>query len=758
MIRFLLITCALLTVLPHYSVAQNGNVAIIPQPNLMVVQQTTFELSAATVIVYDKKTSKKDIAYLQKQIQRETGLTLKATKKRKAENVIRFVTDYSVTIPDNGYQLFVRSNEIEIRGNFAGHFYAIQSLLQLIRKENSKIFIPVTNIMDHPRFPWRGMHLDVVRHFFEKQDVKNYLSWMARYKMNVFHWHLTDDQGWRIEIKKWPRLTSVGAYRNGTLKGHYTESPDVYDTTRYGGFYTQNDIREIVRYADSLHITIVPEIEMPGHVSALLAAYPELACTPGPFEVQRTWGVFDDVLCPSEKTFSFLQDVLDEVCKLFPGKYIHIGGDEAPKVRWKNSTYCQSLIKQHQLKDENGLQSWFVQRIVNYLQTKGKRAIGWDEILDGGLAKGAAVMSWRGEQGGLDAALAGHYAVMTPGSHCYFDHYQSAYPTEPLAFGGYTTVEKVYSYEPVPKILPKEKHEYILGTQGNVWTEYIPDFSQVQYMIFPRMLALAEVGWTQPGNKNWTTFKEKLPIHFSWMEREGIRYSRAVYDLKFIPKPNPNAPGILLHIETPDGLQAQYHIGKDQTMRTYVEPIPLQESTIVYAVSAKDELPVGAYNTYNYWHHLGSGNAMTLTKPPHQQYSNGGAFTLTDGITGNLPWKGSEWLGFLGEDLTAIYDFQKPTAIGSIRVISLADEGSWIHGHRPVQVFTSEDGITYKAVRAKKVNSGFAQTPPLQEAFYQCQATTRYLKVVVPNSGIIPDGKPGAGHRSWLFVSEIIIE
>jgi len=340
--------------------------------------------------------------------------------------------------------------------------------------------------------------------------------------MNIFHWHLTDDQGWRIEIRRHPRLTEVGAWRSGSMVGPYSDMK--FDSIPYGGFYTQEDIREVVSYAARRNVTVVPEIELPGHSLAALASYPELSCTGGPFEVGRAWGVYEDVFCTKEATFTFLEDVLTEVCDLFPGQYVHIGGDEVPKTRWKSCDSCQARMKSLGLKNEDELQSWFVSRIEKFLNAKGKRVIGWDEILDGGLAPNAAVMSWRGIDGGIAAARQGQYAVMTPGSNCYFDYYQGNPKFEPLAIGGYTPIEKVYSYEPVPPGLSPSEEQYILGAQGNVWTEYIATTQQVEYMALPRMAALSEVVWSPAGSRDWNYFLGRLLPHLRVLDMLKVNY------------------------------------------------------------------------------------------------------------------------------------------------------------------------------------------------------------------------------------------
>lgn len=433
----------------------------------------------------------------------------------KGVNSIRLIIDPA--IKDNeGYQLSILKDNISIKGKTgAGIFYGIQTLLQFFPVEKSKtISIPCGLIEDYPRFKWRGVHLDVCRHFFPVEFVKKYIDILAFYKMNTFHWHLTEDQGWRIEIKKYPRLTQIGSMRKETMG----------DGKPHGGYYTQEQIRDVVEYAKSKYITVVPEIEMPGHALAALTSYPEFSCTGGPFEVETTWGVFDDIFCAGkESTFEFLENILSEVIDLFPGEFIHIGGDEAPKTRWEKCELCQSRMKSENLKDEHELQSYFIQRIEKFVNSKGRKIIGWDEILEGGLAPNAAVMSWRGTEGGIAAAKMNHYVVMSPGTHCYFDHYQGL-SGEPKAFGGYTPLEKVYSYEPVPDQLTPEESRYIMGAQANLWTERIETTDHVEYMLLPRLCALSEVVWTPANKKNLNDFLERLSTHYEILSAKSYNF------------------------------------------------------------------------------------------------------------------------------------------------------------------------------------------------------------------------------------------
>ncbi|MEK0421505.1 MAG: hypothetical protein RLZZ161_1356 [Bacteroidota bacterium] len=427
------------------------------------------------------------------------------------------------------YQLSVSPKQIQIKAyTDTGVKRAITTLMQLLPADYfinrpAEVSIPCVNIEDQPAFAYRGLHLDVCRHFFGLDFILKYIDAMAMHKYNVFHWHLTEDQGWRIEIKKYPKLTEIGAWRNGSQIGRYAEQR--FDSSYYGGFYTQEQIRFVVEYAKLKYITVIPEIEMPGHSLAALSAYPQYSCTGGPFEVAKGWGVFDDVYCAgNDSTIAFLKDVLTEVISLFPSQYIHIGGDECPKTRWKSCEKCQKRMKDNGLKDEHELQSWFVQHMEKWLNQQGRQIIGWDEILEGGLAPNATVMSWRGIEGGEMAAKMGHNAIMTPGKPCYFDHYQSKDSTEPIAIGGYNSLQHVYNYRPVPAGFDSSLAHRILGAQGNVWTEYMESPRHVEYMVWPRAAALSEVLWTGPGG-NYNDFLERLPADMARLKVMKVNFA-----------------------------------------------------------------------------------------------------------------------------------------------------------------------------------------------------------------------------------------
>jgi len=495
----------------------------------------TFSLNEKVKITYDSKSiaQKKNAEFLKQFIQEKTGLTLKIAKSTNKSNRIILAIDTKIEHPE-GYKIVIDSKKIVISGKTeAGVFYGIQTLCKSIPTDKNSQLPPV-EITDAPRFNYRGMHFDVSRHFFSVDFVKRYIDILALHHVNTFHWHLSDDQGWRIEIKKYPELTKIGSIRKKTVIGPYNSG--IYDTIPYGGYYTQEQIKEVVRYAAERYISIVPEIDMPGHMLAALTAYPSLGCTGGPYNVAGTWGIFDDVFCPgNEETFTFAQNVLDEVISLFPSKYIHIGGDECYKTKWKTCPKCQERIIKEGLNTdslhspENKLQSYFITRIEKFVNSKGRQIIGWDEILEGGLAPNAVVMSWRGIQGGIQAAKSGHKVIMTPNSHLYFDYYQAENrANEPLAIGGFVPVDRVYNYEPIPAELNETEAKYVIGAQANLWTEYITTEKQAEYMLLPRLAALSEVQWTKPEQKNYTDFLIRLPNLTEIYEKRDYNFAKHV--------------------------------------------------------------------------------------------------------------------------------------------------------------------------------------------------------------------------------------
>lgn len=506
---------------------------IIPVPVSMTPGKGYFRITAKSyLLVSTDDKAVKDIVLLLnnhlKEFYHFSNLSVESGQITKKGSII-LKLDKECGIKPEGYKLSITKKSIEIcSADPNGLFYGVQTLFQMMppeKKALSKIKIKSVEIEDYPRFSWRGLHLDVCRHFMPKEFIFKYLDYMAIHKLNTFHFHLTDDQGWRIEIKKYPLLTEIGSVRSETLVGRYSKENAVYDGTPHSGFYTQEEIKEIIKYAAERYITVVPEIEMPGHALAALSAYPELGCTGGPYKSATKWGVFEDVMCAGkESTFQFLEGVLEEVIALFPSTYIHVGGDECPKVRWHDCPLCQQRMKDESLADEHQLQSYFVQRMERFINGKGRKIIGWDEILEGGLAPNAAVMSWRGEEGGISAAGQQHYVVMTPGSHCYLDHYQGDKETEPLAIGGFTPLEKIYGYEPVPAALSAENARFVMGAQGNVWTEYMASAAYVEYMVYPRAAALSEVLWSPKESRDYPSFMKRMKTMVKRYKSIGLNY------------------------------------------------------------------------------------------------------------------------------------------------------------------------------------------------------------------------------------------
>lgn len=661
--------------------------------------------------------------------------------------------------PTDFYSINVGDN-VKIRfTSDASNFYAFNTLFQLIKGEKEHYTIQRSFIQDAPKFQWRGLHLDVSRHFFTVEQVKKYIDLMAFYKFNTFHWHLTDDQGWRIEIKKYPKLTEVGAWRDSTLENHYTTSPRTYSKNKYGGFYTQEQIKEVVKYAQDRYVTIVPEIEMPGHSRAALAAYPQFSCTIEEQGVPGLWGVFDDIFCSKEESIHFLQDILDEVLVLFPSQYIHVGGDEAPKARWTKCKKCQAVMRENGIKDEHHLQSYFIQQMDQYLTKKGRKLIGWDEILEGGLSENAAVMSWRGFEGGIDAAKQQHFVVMSPGSHCYFGHYQSTNPGEPIAIGGYTPIEKVYDFNPIPEKLPASYHAYILGGQANLWTEYISSMEKLEYMAYPRAIALSQALWCQE-KPAFDEFKQAFQgFHIAYLQHKNVNFSRALFypSSKLVPTEN----GMKLYVKDEDkkqDFQLNYKIGDTgnyssktihdfdslsfiRTTGSIMEKITVELSSPLFKDPAKQVI----------YRHPALGLPIKMLTKPSPQYSSNGSLTLVDGVYGKLPWKGYEWLGFDTSTIEFIVDLQKKAVLDEARIHFLNDNNSWIYVPEKVEISVSKNGKKWsKPVSLKKESI----TP---EFILKQQLKGRFVKYSIQSISKIPEGSNGEGNTPWTFIDELIL-
>lgn len=803
----------LLTILTGsiFSVAQEIN--IIPKP-LKVTQSEkgSFilkkKITVSNLFPNNDKQSGNVTKYLSDYLKKYYGLEVTlAAKDSKAD-----ITLFPTRMPTGGslaYRLLVNNNGIRIEANFdEAAFHGVQSLIQLLPVDNkTSLSIPFVTIYDEPRFQYRGMHLDIGRHFQPVAFIKRYIDFLAYHKLNKFHWHLTEDQGWRIEIKKYPELTNIGSKRNGTIIGRYPGKGN--DNKPHSGFYTQAQIKEVVQYAKERFVEVIPEIEMPGHSSAAIAAYPWLSCFPekptaipanmisqksieeqknGRIKlVQETWGVFDDVFCAgNDSVFTFLQNVIDEVITLFPSKYFHIGADECPKTHWKQCPRCQQRMKYLGLKDEHELQSYFVQRIEKYLNSKGKTLIGWDEILEGGLAPNAIVMSWRGEAGGIEAAKQEHQVIMTPGKPVYFDHTQSK-NEDSVTIGGYNPIEAVYAYDPAPKELNEEEGKYVLGAQANVWTEYMNNTKKIEYMIFPRMAALSEVLWSKKENKSWDDFEKRLPVQMKRYEMMGLNYSKAYYDVKYSIQPNENNTGVILNlgnykfkefVKLSNGITSGISVpifdekGDIKEMRyennNYIKES--SDSTFSISQSGNYFLVTGYRRNYLMEHanYLGfekkerltftfsksTGKKITLTTSPSTNYPGDGAFTLVNGVINEKGReRAHEILGFSGTDCEAVIDLGKQDTISNVTAHIFSQPSSWIWPPSSFTVQTSVDGINFNAI----VDVG---PPVLNENKVQLNfpaQITRYIKVFIKNKGIIPEGNPGAGKNAWLFVSEIMV-
>ena len=591
----LLVSCA-------GTVSEQPEVSVIPRPQSVRVDEGTFCISKDTKVHLEDASEEmlRIVGFLNEKLSKAAGFELQVVDARPDEDAICFV---AAEMPSESYAINVQPAAISVEyGDGAGAFYALQTLFQLLpveifaqeRQKGIDWVVPCCAIEDAPRFQYRGMHLDVCLHYFDLEFLKKYIDIMAAHKVNRFHWHLTEDQGWRLEIKKYPLLTEKGQWRKETVVGSL--SSGVYDGIPHGGYYTQEQVKELVKYAADRYVTIIPEIELPGHALAAIACYPELSCgLEDHYETATRWGIFKQVYCPKETTFEFLEDVFDEVFELFPSELIHIGGDECPKASWKACPDCQALIRKLGLKDEYELQSYFVTRMEKYINSKGRQIIGWDEILQGGLAPNAKVMSWLGEEGGIKAAQQHHEVVMSPHYKYYLDYWQADPYSEPLAMSGPTTLRTMYDYEPVPEVLTPEESKYIIGVEGCVWTEYMPTPERVEYMAWPRMCAIAETGWTRRV-KEWDGFVQRLEKHFGRLDGMEVEYCEAFF-----------SPMIVFHKDTPhnmvvtmtvDAPGAEIHYTLDGSVPTadspkYEIPFSINRSQTVTAAAYRDGRQIG---------------------------------------------------------------------------------------------------------------------------------------------------------------------
>ena len=733
--------------------AVKGDYGVVPLPQeVTLTNGNPFVLSPFTKIFYPEGNDKmkKNAEFLASYIKEITGYEL-ATATGQPGKGISLVIDQSIQNPE-GYQLTVSDNGIRIAGSTdAGVFYGIQTLRKSIpaTAQGMNVELPAATINDYPRFAYRGMMLDVSRHFFPVDSVKTYLDILALHNQNTFHWHLSDDQGWRIEIKKYPELTQIGSKRKETVIGH---NSGTYDGKEYGGFYTQDQIRDVINYAAERHITIIPEIDMPGHQLAALATYPELGCTGGPYDVWGQWGVADDVICAgNEKSMQFLEDVLSEVIDLFPSEYIHVGGDEAGKSAWKKCPKCQALMKEKGMKNVDELQSYMIHRAEEFLNSKDRKLIGWDEILEGGLAPEATVMSWRGEDGGIKSARMGHDVVMTPGNYMYLDFYQADPKTQPYAIGGYTPIKKVYSYDPVPAdSLTAEECRHILGVQANTWTEYIQTPEHLEYMMFPRALAVAEIGWTPQELRTWEDFKPRMNAHISKLQGMGIRTFTLSDELEVTMQVDTAGREIEVILDA-EKYPAEIRYTTDGSVPVassalYAGPITVQDSAHIKAAIFRDGVLQGTPTEKKVDYHRAINKPIHYNSKLYEGYMAGGTNALLDGYRGGLTYLDGRWQGYL-DDLDCVIDMEEDTDIHkvSIRFMQLIGPGVFQPGQ--VELLTSEDGENFIS-RGIVPTTVPADDPDLlfQEYTFDGNWKTRYIRLKAPRAN------PG-----FIFADEIVV-
>lgn len=748
-----------------------ANYQVIPVPQEIVMAANgEFALNNNVKIIYPEgnEAMQRNAQYLAGYLKKATGKVyqIETGTEGKGNILLQVVSD--VEKPE-AYQLKVNAEGVVISGaSEAGVFYGIQTLRKSIPVlENSTPVLSYVEISDAPRFNYRGAHFDVSRHFFTVEEVKSFIDMMALHNMNRLHWHITDDQGWRIEIKKYPLLTEIGSQRKETVIGHNSGE---YDGKPYGGFYTQEEAREIVAYAAERYITVVPEIDLPGHMQAALAAYPQLGCTGGPYDVWTIWGVSDNVLCAgNDSVLTFIDDVLAEIIDIFPSEYIHIGGDECPKVKWKSCSKCQARIKALGIKSddkhskEEYLQSFIINHGEKFLNAHGRQMIGWDETLEGGLAPNATVMSWRGEGGGIEAAKQHHDVIMTPNTYLYFDYYQTKdTENEPMAIGGYLPLERVYSYEPMPRSLTQEEQKYIVGVQANHWTEYIPTFSQLQYMALPRWAALCEIQWSQADKKDYQNFLTRLPQLISLYQTEGYNYAKHVFDVTADFQANAETGVVEVRMKTID--DAPIHYTLDGTEPTSASPVAdsvlsIKENCILQAVAVR---PSGNSRIFSEKVVFSKSTCKSIVanQPVNKQYEFKGVSTLTDGLKGNGNYKTGRWIAFYRNDMDVTIDLQQPTEISSVAFSTCVEKGDWVFDVRGITIEVSDDGENFTKIFSEEY-------PEMKETdrngLYEHKQTfapvkTRYVHVLGLSERSIPAWHGGKGNFGFLFVDEIVIE
>ena len=753
---------------------------VVPLPVTMNEQPGRFYLNSDVPVVVNASQEVKNIASsLSTTVLDVAGIKLKPGGELH-ENVPTIVFDSIPGMEKEAYKLSVTPQQIKITASTPnGFYYGLQTLYQLLpvaiyskeRARNAEWSVPCVEIEDTPTFRYRGAMLDVCRHFASIDYIKKFIDVLAVHKMNTFHWHLTDDQGWRIEIKKYPKLTEIGSQRSETMVDYfYTHYPFKYDGKPHGGYYTQEEIKEVVAYAQSKYITVIPEIELPGHALAAIASYPELSCTPdSTYEVCKLWGVFDQVFCPTDTFFQFMEGVMDEVVELFPSSYIHIGGDECPKVRWTKCPKCQDRIKALGIKAdknhtaEEKLQSFIINHAEKFLNDHGRQIIGWDEILEGGLAPNATVMSWRGEGGGIEAAKQKHDVIMSPNTYLYFDYYQSKdVEQEPEAIGGYLPLERVYSYEPMPASLTPEEQKYIKGVQANLWTEYIPTFSQVEYMELPRMAALADIQWTNPEHKDYQDFLQRLVRMVKIYDVYQYNYAKHVFDVTARFEPNAETGTVDVTLSTVDNCPVYYTLdGTDPTTASqlYTELVKINTNCTFKAMAVR---PTGNSRIVkeDIAFSKSTSKKITALQPVNKQYEFAGISTLVDGLKGNRNYKTGRWIAFYKNDMEAVIDFGQSADFSKVTLTTNVEKGDWIFDARSISVAVSEDGENFKQVASEEYPAMTLDNPnQLYEHVLSFEPVkARYLKVLAKPEYNIPSWHGGKGNPAFLFVDEITVD
>lgn len=749
----------------------NSDYEIIPKPlDVNCKGDASFLLKDGVAVIYPENNRKMqdNAEFLVDYVERQTGVKLTSHAGMPVDGAICLTLDLS---DDNAeaYKLIVNDKRVCISGaSEAGVFYGIQTLRKSLPvAQDINVNLSAVEIYDKPRFAYRGAMLDVARHFYTVDEVKTFIDMLALHNINRFHWHLTDDQGWRIEIKKYPKLMSVASERKETVVGRWYSG--IYDGKPYGGYYTQDELRDVIDYAAKRHITIIPEVDLPGHMQAALTAYPELGCTGGPYEVRTIWGVSQDVLCVgNDFTLQFVKDVLSEVADIFPSEYIHIGGDECPKVRWEKCPKCQERIKSLGLKSdakhtkEQRLQSYMIQEAAKYLKEKGKRIIGWTEILEGGLVSDATLMSWIGESGGIEAAHQHHDVIMTPNTYLYFDYYQSKkVEDEPLAIGGYLPIEKTYNYEPMPKELTKEEQQYIKGVQANLWTEYIPVFSQVQYMVLPRLGAAAEVQWTDPSKKDYKDFLRRVPHLVAVYDCYGWNCATHVYDVNVDMKADTVNHVLNVQLSTMADDPIYYTLdGQDPTEKSlkYTKPFTIDQSVVLKTMAVHpDRTSKISVDTIRF--NKATLKPVVLLQPNESRFSPDGPVVLVDGRNGNHSFDTGAWLAVAGNDLEAVINMQAETILSSASVHVYVRKDAWLFDARGFSVSVSSDNKNYKEVASQEYkqmqesdSDGIIEH---ELSFDPCKAT--YVKIKVISEKSMPDWHWDAGKAPFLLVDEIIL-